>query len=367
MPADVDPAVAAAEPAAGRSAGVLESSPFPILLVSLVGIVLLTVFGPALVVGDTWLTLMAGREVVENGLPRDGDAHRARLGRDVDRPAVARAGRLLRRPRARRACAPSSCSTSCSSSLALGLDGGRRPGGRARRPARRSSSACSPCSPARGAGRSAPRPRRCRSSPACSGCSLDAARRGVRRRTLLVLPALVLWANLHGSVVLGATPDDAPRRLRARARAPARRGSPSRSLVLAPALRPRDAVRLGHRRVLRPDARRRAVRGDPARVAVVEPERDDLPLLRARARRRRPRRARPLPPPAERLRAARARRDARRRRAGGARRDLVRARRRGDPPDRARRPLHAGGRGRADASIASSRSSRSPASRSRSS
>ena len=33
---------------------------------------------------------------------------------------------------------------------------------------------------------------------------VDAARRGVRRRTLLVLPALVLWANLHGSVVLGA-------------------------------------------------------------------------------------------------------------------------------------------------------------------
>ena len=33
---------------------------------------------------------------------------------------------------------------------------------------------------------------------------LDGARRGARRRTLLVLPALVVWANLHGSVVLGA-------------------------------------------------------------------------------------------------------------------------------------------------------------------
>jgi hypothetical protein len=33
---------------------------------------------------------------------------------------------------------------------------------------------------------------------------VDAARRGVGRRTLLVLPLLVLWANLHGSVVLGA-------------------------------------------------------------------------------------------------------------------------------------------------------------------
>ena len=49
---------------------ILETSPFPILLVCLVGIVLLSVFAPAIVVGDTWLTLMAGREVVENGLPQ---------------------------------------------------------------------------------------------------------------------------------------------------------------------------------------------------------------------------------------------------------------------------------------------------------
>ena len=33
---------------------------------------------------------------------------------------------------------------------------------------------------------------------------VDASRRGIRRRTLLVLPLLVVWANLHGSVVLGA-------------------------------------------------------------------------------------------------------------------------------------------------------------------
>src|SRR5512145_1139697 len=57
------------EVAPGRLRGILETSPFPILLVSLVGIVLLSVFAPALVVGDTWLTLMAGREVVDHGLP----------------------------------------------------------------------------------------------------------------------------------------------------------------------------------------------------------------------------------------------------------------------------------------------------------
>ena len=33
---------------------------------------------------------------------------------------------------------------------------------------------------------------------------VDASRRGSRRQTLLVLPLLVIWANLHGSVVLGA-------------------------------------------------------------------------------------------------------------------------------------------------------------------
>ena len=150
---------------------------------------------------------------------------------------------------------------------------------------------------------------------------------GVRRRTLLVLPALVLWANLHGSVVLGAgltvlLAAYALVRDRVDSRGCSLRAPGARS-----PLHPRDAVRLGHRRLLRPDARGRPVRGDPARVAVVEPERDHLPLLRPRARRRCPRRAPALSGSAERLRAARPRGHARRRRAGGARRDLVRARR----------------------------------------
>jgi hypothetical protein len=34
---------------------------------------------------------------------------------------------------------------------------------------------------------------------------VDGYRNGIRRRTFAVLPLLVLWANLHGSVVLGAT------------------------------------------------------------------------------------------------------------------------------------------------------------------
>ena len=85
-----------------RLLSLLERNPFPIALVSLVGIVLLTTFAPSLVVGDTWLTLMAGREIVEHGLPHDRGDHDPRPGRDLDRPAVARPARLLRRARARR-------------------------------------------------------------------------------------------------------------------------------------------------------------------------------------------------------------------------------------------------------------------------
>jgi len=40
-----------------------------VVLLAAFGIVFLTVFPPTLLVADTWLTLVAGREVVENGLP----------------------------------------------------------------------------------------------------------------------------------------------------------------------------------------------------------------------------------------------------------------------------------------------------------
>ena len=202
MPEDVDPAVDVAERATGRVRRALESSPFPILLVSLVGIVLLTVFAPSLVVGDTWLTLMAGREVVDNGLPRTETltvlgqgatwtdqqwlaqvvfygAHelaglRAVVVLDVLLVVLA----LGLAAAAARSGGASSRSTFVVGLLAV-LAG---PWGwtiRAQTAA----------------------------LPLFAGVLwllVDAARRGVRRRTLLVLPALVVWANLHGSVVLGA-------------------------------------------------------------------------------------------------------------------------------------------------------------------
>ena len=181
---------------------VLETSPFPILLVSLVGIVLLTVFGPSLVVGDTWLTLMAGREIVEHGLPSTETitllgqgttwtdqqwlaqvvfygAHevagmRAVVLLDVLLVLLA----LAFATATARTSGASSRSTFLIGLLAV-IAG---PWGWTIR----AQSAALPL------------------YAGVLWLLVDASRRGVRRRTLLVLPVLVLWANLHGSVVLGA-------------------------------------------------------------------------------------------------------------------------------------------------------------------
>ena len=56
-------------PPRSRVRSIAASNPFPLLLVCVVGILLLVVLAPALIVGDSWLTLMGGREVVQHGLP----------------------------------------------------------------------------------------------------------------------------------------------------------------------------------------------------------------------------------------------------------------------------------------------------------
>ena len=187
---------------APRVRTILETSPFPVFLVSLVGVVLLTVFGPSLVVGDTWLTLMAGREIVDHGLPEvehitllgEGStwtdqqwlaqlvfygAHElagTRLVVVLDVPLVLLALGLA--AGAARSAGASSRSTFLIGLLAI-LAG---PWGWTIR----AQSAALPL------------------FAGLLWLLLDAYRNGVRRRTLLVLPLLVLWANLHGSVVLGA-------------------------------------------------------------------------------------------------------------------------------------------------------------------
>ena len=259
------------------------ASPFPILLVSLVGIVLLSVFGPSLVVGDTWLTLMAGREVVEHGLPSTETitilgqgatwtdqqwlaqvvfygAHglagmRAVVLLDVLLVLLA----LAFATGAARTSGASSRSTFLIGLLAV-IAG---PWGWTIR----AQSAALPL------------------FAGALWLLVDAYRNGVRRRTLLVLPLLVLWANLHGSVVLGAGLT-VLLGLVELVREPSARVDPCCARRPRPALRARVAVRHEARRLLQPDARRRAVRADPPRVAVVEPERDDGAVLVPRARRR---------------------------------------------------------------------------------
>ena len=201
LPAPVPGSSQAPSPAA-RLRTTLETSPFPVLLVSLVGVVLLTVFGPSLVVGDTWLTLMAGREIVDHGLPHTEEltvlgqgatwtdqqwlaqllfygAHelaglRAVVVVDILLVLLA----LALAAGAARSAGASSRSTFVVGVLAV-LAG---PWGwtiRAQTAA----------------------------LPVFAGVLwllVDGYRTGVRRRTLLVLPLLVVWANLHGSVILGA-------------------------------------------------------------------------------------------------------------------------------------------------------------------
>ena len=189
-------------PARGSVGRILETSPFPILLVSLVGIVLLTVFGPSLVVGDTWLTLMAGREVVEHGLPSTETITLLGQGATwTDQQWLAQAvfygAQGLAGMRAvvlldvllvllALAFATATARTSGASSRSTFLIGLLAviagPWGWTIR----AQSAALPL------------------YAGALWLLVDASRRGVRRRTLMVLPLLVLWANLHGSVVLGA-------------------------------------------------------------------------------------------------------------------------------------------------------------------
>jgi hypothetical protein len=185
-----------------RIGRILETSPFPILLVCLVGIVLLSIFAPSIVVGDTWLTLMAGREVIDNGLPHT--EHLTILGEGrtwIDQQWLAQvvfyAAHGLAGTRAvillgiafvllalglafatARAGGASSRSTFVVGFLAI-LAG---PWGWTLR-AQTAALAC---------------------FAAALWLLVDASRTGTRRRTLLVLPLFVVWANLHGSVVLGA-------------------------------------------------------------------------------------------------------------------------------------------------------------------
>ena len=195
---------------------------------------------PALVVGDTWLTLMAGREVVDHGLPKTETLTILGAGATwTDQQWLAQV--VVYGATSSRGCERSCCSTSCSSSPRS--PSRRRPRERAApRRARRSSSACSRSSPARGAGRCA-------------------------QTTALPLFAGVLWLLIDAPARRSAADAARPPAAR-RVGEPPRLGRPravltmllavyelvrARRLAWLPArarrpraaLRPRDAVRVG--------------------------------------------------------------------------------------------------------------------------
>ena len=172
-----------------------------VVMIALLAAVLL-VLAPELLVADSWMTLVAGREIVAHGLP----SHETL----TVMPSVA-SGPTSSGSRSSSSTAPSGSAASgwrCSSaSLTVvarvrirrrRVAAPRRVGAQhaLRRSRRR-------CSSRRGAGSSGRSRSRCRCS---SGCSRSSAsiRASRRRRTWLVFPLLVLWANLHGSVILGA-------------------------------------------------------------------------------------------------------------------------------------------------------------------
>jgi len=187
---------------ANRLAHILEASPFPILLVSLVGVVLASVFAPSIVVGDTWLTLVAGREIADHGLPSTETITILGEGATwTDQQWLAQVAFYATHELAGlrgvvlldillvlaalglvSATARTSGASSRSTFLVGVLAVLAGPWGWTIR----AQSTALPL------------------YAATLWLLVDAARRGVGRRTLITLPLLVLWANLHGSVVLGA-------------------------------------------------------------------------------------------------------------------------------------------------------------------
>src|SRR6187455_1035494 len=53
----------------GRVRRVVEEEHILLVLLGGFGLIFLLIFPPALIVNDSWLNLVAGREVIENGLP----------------------------------------------------------------------------------------------------------------------------------------------------------------------------------------------------------------------------------------------------------------------------------------------------------
>lgn len=171
-----------------------------VLLVGLLTVSLLAVFAPSLIVGDTWLTLVAGREITQHGLPDVEELTvlgRGRIWTDQQWLAqlatygLWRAGGL--------GLVVLGGVAAVTLAFTLGVIAARRRGA--------TPLACAVVLLPVIVG--APWAWTMRAQVLAlplyvlTVWTVVSTRHGLRPRTFLVLPALVLWANLHGSVVLG--------------------------------------------------------------------------------------------------------------------------------------------------------------------
>jgi hypothetical protein len=189
-------------PPPGRLGRLLEQSPFPILLLCATGVLLLLAFAPSLLVGDSWLTLMAGREVVKHGLPDTETITLLGQGATwTDQQWLAQVLFYAAHELAGIRAVVLADVVLVLIALGLTMAAARWAGATAR-----STFLVGLLAAVAGPWGWTVRAQAW-ALPLYAGVLwllLDASRRGVRRRTLLALPLLVLWANLHGSVVLGA-------------------------------------------------------------------------------------------------------------------------------------------------------------------
>ena len=202
------PAPAELPPAAGPLRRALETSPFPLLLICVVGICS-SRLRPRDRRRDSWLTLMAGREVVQNGLPdtetitifghgstwtnQQWLAQVVFYGADwiggIKAVVFLDIVLVLLTLSLGMATARATGATARSTFLVALLSIVAGPWGWTIR----AQAAALPL------------------FAATLWLLVDGSRHGIRRRTLLVLPLLVVWANLHGSVILGAASRRRPR------------------------------------------------------------------------------------------------------------------------------------------------------------
>jgi hypothetical protein len=184
---------------ASQLARSVDRETFPIFVLAGYAVVLLGALAPAAFGSDTWLTLVAGREIADHGVPHRDALAAWTAGREwIDQQWLAHlGGYALNQLGGPGALAVVNAAVAVSS-LALALAGARRRGGSARSAAL----VAVVCAPAL-LPFAVIRPQTL-SYPLFVGLFvlLEGARPG--RRTLLCLPLLVLWANVHGSALLGA-------------------------------------------------------------------------------------------------------------------------------------------------------------------